>query len=492
MWWHHLGLRLTLGTAALLLLAMLLVDGVVSALWYSAEQRALRLRLEAVLDRAVAQVVLRQQDDAPTEFFFSLAAASGSCLLLFSAQEPVFRTCSGQEALFDPNWRGKAVPWRHVRPLHAERDLRLRDGKTLTVRVVSMEPPVLQQVLAAQGYVLIYIVVNLLALSVIAFFRFTRHIQRPLQSLITATDRMPEQGPRFFSESLGLNELHRLSFSLNSMLRRLERDRLALQAATRELTTKNEQLLANQREMIRTEKLAATGRLAAGLAHEIGNPLGVVQGYLELLQMEEVSDCERQEYCRNALRETERMHTLITHLLQTARTSSAAGELIDMHRLLAEYVAVLRPQALFKGIDVQLRLEADNALVVAEDAAMRQVLLNALLNAVDAIRAAGTGQGSIVVSTRQREREGRAWLDVCVSDNGSGLAPEHAAQIFDPFFTTKEPGMGTGLGLSVSLALVESMGGGLYAVNREEGGMILHIELPQAMPVMPAEPHVEA
>lgn len=333
-----------------------------------------------------------------------------------------------------------------------------------------------------QPLIAIYIVVNALVLSLLFFIRFSVRVSRPLKVLAATAEQYRDDGQRPFPEGEQLSELHQLSFSLNRMLRRLERDRAALQAAAGELAAKNEQLLANQQEMIRTEKLAATGRLAAGLAHEIGNPLGVVQGYLELLQMESAGAGERREYCAKALQETRRMHTLITNLLQTVRNSPVASERIDMNRLLADVVDMLRPQALFRDIDLRLVLEGDHALVVADEAGMRQVLLNAFLNAADAIQATGAGQGRIVVRTRQQEKGGHPWLDICISDSGCGLAPEHAAQIFDPFFTTKEAGKGTGLGLSVSLALVESMGGSMCAANGEEGGMALHIELPQASP----------
>ena len=112
---------------------------------------------------------------------------------------------------------------------------------------------------------------------------------------------------------------------------------------------------------------------------------------------------------------------------------------------------------------------------------IRQVLLNALLNAADAIRAtAGEAGGVIVVSTCQVRVDEAPWLDLCIADSGCGLAPEHADKIFDFFFTTKKPGTGTGLGLPVSLALVEGMGGRMEAVNGEHGGMELHIHLPLA------------
>ncbi len=488
---YGLPIRFSFFVFLLLTGGMLLIDVVASGFWLHHTLKERQRHMEAAIqlysrfpENSLGRDLLSQY--CLYVFTENRLNASDACLEKDEYRNLALHATGGNFSSDDPLW---------IRRLMGTAVLEKKQnnsGSSSILILVEQGQTAWQHILSIHRYIIVYILVNGFILAVVFFFRFNSKVIRPLNRIAYSAESEQIQDTSMFLPVDNLSEMQQISFNLHAMLRRLKEDRATLQMTARELSRKNEQLLANKREMIRTEKLAATGRLAAGLAHEIGNPLGVVQGYLELLQMEEVPDHERQEYCRNALRETERMHTLITHLLQTARTSSAAGELIDMHRLLAEYVAVLRPQALFRGIEVQLRLEADNALVVAEDAAMRQVLLNALLNAVDAIRFAGTEQGCIVVSTRQREREGRVWLDVCVSDNGSGLAPEHAAQIFDPFFTTKEPGKGTGLGLSVSLALVESMGGCLYAVNREEGGMVLHIELPQAMPVMPEEPHVEA
>ena len=332
---------------------------------------------------------------------------------------------------------------------------------------------------ALQPLIAIYIAVNALIFSLLFFFRFSAQVSRPMQAL-TATAQQPHDHIQLaFPEGAALGELHQLSFSLNQMLRRLERDRSRLEAATAELARKNAELLRNQQEMIRTEKLAATGRLAAGLAHEIGNPLGVVQGYLELMQMPDCSASERVEYCTHALRETARMHTLISTLMQTARSQPSEVEQLDMHGVIIDFVQAMRPQGQLKGIELRLCLEAENAMVAGAADKVRQVLLNGLLNAVDAIRATAAQGGLIELRTRQIARDSLFWFEICITDTGCGLAPEHAGKIFDPFFSTKEPGAGTGLGLAVSLSLVESMGGSMYALNREGGGMALRILLPQ-------------
>lgn len=345
---------------------------------------------------------------------------------------------------------------------------------------LTRKPGFFQLLRSSQNYVLAYILLNALILSIMAFFRLQRRLFTPLERLRQQADSFRiVEFPLFLQEYQHLGLIGELNLSLNDMIQRIKRDQESLQQMVVNLEENNRVLRENQAAMIRTEKLAATGRLAAGLAHEIGNPLGVVQGYLELLQITDCSPDERQQYCANALRETKRMDTLITTLLQTARSSPIAGERLDMHRLLGDYVEALRPQAVFKGIALRLRLEAEQPEVLASEDSIRQVVLNALFNAADAIRASGAAKGLIELSSQQVKRDGQTWFELCVSDSGCGLAPEHASKIFDPFFSTKAPGAGTGLGLSVSLTLVEAMGGSMRAQNNEEGGMGLYILLPQ-------------
>lgn len=150
-----------------------------------------------------------------------------------------------------------------------------------------------------------------------------------------------------------------------------------------------------------------------------------------------------------------------------------------MHGVIIDFVQAMRPQGQLKGIELRLCLEAENAMIAAAADTMRQVLLNGLLNAVDAIHTSGERGGVIELTTRQISKDDLPWLEICLTDTGCGLAPEHSDKIFDPFFTTKEPGAGTGLGLSVSLSLVEAMGGSMRALSREQGGMALYIFLPQ-------------
>jgi two-component system, NtrC family, sensor kinase len=256
-------------------------------------------------------------------------------------------------------------------------------------------------------------------------------------------------------------------------------DREKLQQHVASLEQANQQLIATREEMVRTEKLFSVGRLAAGLAHEIGNPVGIVQGYLGLIQQQDVSEQEKQEFCGRAEQELQRISQLVRQLLDLSRPASGLDENVDVHQVLHEVVALLRPQPLMDGIDLRTRLTAEEAFVFGNTSQLLQVFLNCLINAADAIHAGEAGgNGVIEIATDSLKDDTGRTIQVTFSDTGVGFGQEVIANAFDPFFTTKEPGKGTGLGLSVSYALIKAMGGRISLMNRDGGGAVVSIILP--------------
>ncbi|WP_456473544.1 sensor histidine kinase [Desulfolithobacter sp.] len=338
----------------------------------------------------------------------------------------------------------------------------------------------------AEMIMLVYMGVNLLIFGTIGFFRISNHVLRPVERLARLADRYEDNETRLFVEQSGVNEFSRLATSLNSMLSRIERDRTALKESVRKLGLANRRLREKQQEMVRAEKLASVGRLAAGLAHEIGNPLGIVQGYLGLLKQARGLGRDQKEYLHRAEQELERVSCLIRQLLDFARVSTGERREVSVHELLEAERAMVHDLPLFRGITVDCHLDAERDLVVADPGQLRQVFLNCLVNAADAVAAKeGPGlEGRIVLRTENRpvspeEDQGDVLL-ISVEDNGVGIASEILDNVFDPFFTSKEPGKGTGLGLAVSLSIVESLGGTMRLLSRESGGVVVEIELPVA------------
>jgi signal transduction histidine kinase len=281
------------------------------------------------------------------------------------------------------------------------------------------------------------------------------------------------------------NELNRLSKSLNLMLSRISADKEKLRSTVQSLEQANRELQKAQKEIIRAEKLASVGRLSAGIAHEIGNPIGIVIGYLELLKQADVTEDERQEYIQRAEEEIERINTIIRQLLEVSRPAKTGRTTVAVHDLIHDLADVLRMQPLMSGITLSLNLNAAEDTVWADSNQLRQVFLNLIINAADAIKGAGKESGGTLKISTRLETEGNSgkeqpfdYLEISFADDGSGIAEESLGNIFDPFFTTKEPGKGTGLGLSVSFMIVESLGGQMTGESKEGWGTTMSIKLP--------------
>ena len=343
--------------------------------------------------------------------------------------------------------------------------------------------PMFQAIFRAEKVVLVYILINFLVFTVIGFFRMTKLVVRPIERLVRLADQYNDQETVLFASEITGGEFGQLANSLNSMLARIEQDRKSLETTVAELGAANRKLKMHQREMIRTEKLASVGRMAAGLAHEIGNPLGIVQGYLGLLGRSGAQNEEHRDYIRRADQELQRVNALIRQMLNFARISKGEPGYFSIHELLRSVVDMVQVQPVFNTITLTCRLEADRDTVYADQEQLRQVFVNCLLNSADAVNAAGREDDSVVtVSTdnpgSQSEDEQTEFLRIRISDNGIGIAGEQLALIFDPFYTTKEPGKGTGLGLSVSLSIIESTGGRLEMESIEGQGSVLSVFLP--------------
>ncbi len=360
----------------------------------------------------------------------------------------------------------------------------VRRGQTIGgVGINRSLKPMFQVLWRAEKTVLVYILINLLIFSVIGFFRMRKVVVRPIERLVLLADQYNDQQPFLFAADSPGGEFGQLATSLNSMLARIEQDRKSLEETVEELGAANRQLQEQQQEMIRTEKLASVGRMAAGLAHEIGNPLGIVQGYLGLLGRSVNQSDQHRDFINRADQELQRVNALIRQMLDFARVSKGEPEVFSLHGLLHSVVDMVQMQPIFKNIKITCSFDADNDTVYADQDQLRQVFVNCLLNSGDAVTAAGkVDDGVVTISTdvpgSQSEDDQAGILRIRISDNGIGIAREQQAVIFDPFYTTKEPGKGTGLGLSVSLSIIESTGGRIEMESIEGQGSVLSVYLP--------------
>ncbi|TKB09382.1 sensor histidine kinase [Desulforhopalus sp. IMCC35007] len=328
--------------------------------------------------------------------------------------------------------------------------------------------------------VAVYTLVNAIILTVVGFYRLVQLLIRPLDQLVQLANNYVSANHTDELFRRDQNEFGQLAFRLRQMMQRIEKDNLTLRSTVDSLQRTNEKLQQARSEVVRAEKLATVGRLSAGLAHEIGNPLGIVKGYLEMLQHDDISTLECRQFATRAGSEVARMDTIISQLLDYSRQSKPQLTNVNIDEILRDLVVMLRGRKLSRQIDFIENYHTSRVTVMADHDSLRQVFLNCLLNSIDAIEERSdmdTGAISITISF-ERKDESQPTVVVDILDNGAGIDPKQLENVFDPFFTTKEPGKGTGLGLAVSYTLVEQFGGQMSLVNNESGGACVRIQLP--------------
>ncbi len=263
------------------------------------------------------------------------------------------------------------------------------------------------------------------------------------------------------------NEIGQLAAAFNQMV-----ENLAEKQKTLEKTIKK--LKQTQQELLESERLASIGKIAAGVAHEIGNPLTSVLGHTEIiakrLKDSRVKDkVALLDLLGRIRKETERIGRIIRDLLQFSRTPPLIREDVDLNQIIKECVEAFKLQPRFQGIKFVLALKDDLPMVKGNSDQLQQVFANLIVNAADAM----PNGGEIVITTRE---EGE-WVVSTVTDNGVGIPPEEIKKIFEPFFTTKSPDKGTGLGLAISLKIIKECGGKLQAKSKVGEGTTFTIYL---------------
>ena len=371
-------------------------------------------------------------------------------------------------------WRPEAVSITMPAQSFQKSGLRLSAIVVLT--------PIYEKLRQYNKPILFYIAINTSILTLIGLYRIFRIYLRPIDRIVRQADDYHEDGDLFFAFRQEDNELNRLSLSLNRMLNRIKDDKKTLEATIASLEKANTDLKNAQNDILRAEKMASVGRLAAGIAHEIGNPIGIVLGYLEMLKQNDLDADDKVDFLRRTEKEVQRINTIIRQLLDLARPKDSRSQAVTLHSLLEDITDVLRPQPLMTSIRIELDLAAEQDSVWANEEQLRQIFLNLLLNAADAITLRTEGDdGAIRIRTRcvaapDSPQAGR--IQVSFEDNGVGMSPQQIDNIFDPFYTTKEPGKGTGLGLAVCYMIVERIGGSIDARSETGCGSTLTVEIP--------------
>ena len=291
----------------------------------------------------------------------------------------------------------------------------------------------------------------------IVFGRYlvARLITRPVDALVAATGAVADGELSRRAAPAGTREFDRLAASVNRM---------------------TDRLLDAQGLLVRAEKLASVGRLAAGVAHEIGNPLAAIGNYVEVLRRRGADP----ELVASVEREAARIDAIVRSLLDYARPRSGQRDVLDVADVVAGAVALLDAQGVLRGVAVEVRPEPGLPAVRGDRSDLEQVFVNLLLNAVDATGPGGAVRVGLAAGPAQPAGapSSSRTVTVTVDDSGSGIPADLRERVFDPFFTTKEPGRGTGLGLAIVQRIVHDHGGRVDVGTGALGGAAFTVTLP--------------
>jgi two-component system NtrC family sensor kinase len=301
-----------------------------------------------------------------------------------------------------------------------------------------------------------------LVLSVGMCLLLSRALTGPTRALLVAAQRLAAGDLRQrVAPDESIAEIASLGHAFNSMAESIEeRDEQLRQRA--------------QEEIMKSERLAMIGRLAAGVAHEINNPLGGILLFSRLLLKKSSAEGVDRENLERIAREAERCQKIVQGLLEFARQREPKAERLDLNELIEKTLALVEGQALFHNIEIERRLARGLPPVRVDGSQMQQVFMNVIMNAAEAM----DGRGKLTVTSEHDAASRR--VEVSFADTGCGITEENLGRLFEPFFTTKEVGRGTGLGLSISHGIVERHGGSLRVASRAGQGATFTVSLPRA------------
>ena len=343
-----------------------------------------------------------------------------------------------------------------------------------------------------------------LAVLLLIFF-LNLWVSRPLNQLMTVIRNIRQQGSitvepvRIHSS----DEIGQLSLAFHQMMSELQESQNRVKHYTQELKTLNTQLqqdilkrmrteedltrtyheLKNtQAQLIQSGKLASIGELAAGVAHELNQPLMVIYTTIQFIQRSFKKGNLKMEHvvkqCEPLERNSKRMMTIINHLRTFSRQSQPEFSPLDVNTIIENAFLMIKEQLRLHSIDVKQNLSPDLPKILGHTNQLEQVVLNLLTNARDAIEAKGSKEpGQIEITTRVCD-DNTECVEILIEDSGNGILGNHMEKMFDPFFTTKEVGKGTGLGLSISYGIIQDHQGYIGVAETGPKGTTIRIKLP--------------
>lgn len=349
-------------------------------------------------------------------------------------------------------------------------------GVLVRVRIVE-DPSRTVDVVRAVG---LYMALFALALLVFAYMALTRAIVRPIEQLARAAEKVARGGRVLEAPQGGAREITELGTTVREMAARLLAEEEALRDKVAELTTTTRRLSETREQLAGSEHMASVGRLAAGVAHEIGNPIAAIMGMHDLMDGGDLPTEDREDFLRRMRKETERINVVVRDLLDYARPEDAPASGVATPAVVSEVasdvLSLVRPQKEWRGIEATVEVPSELRVGLSAQR-LTQVLLNLLLNAAAALGDKPSGEPRTIRVRARAEEEGTVRIEV--EDDGPGVPAAMRERIFDPFVTTKEVGAGTGLGLSVCRGIVEGARGRIFVDPTYARGARFTIVLPR-------------
>jgi two-component system, NtrC family, sensor kinase len=391
----------------------------------------------------------------------------------------------------------------------------------LSVAAVALALPLLQTPGDVLALVTFIVAADLVVLFLFLRRLLARTVLEPLGRIGRHAERISKGDYHQGIPPEGGEELERLVRSLNAMAQRLIQDQERLADNVRSLDDTNRELVETTEELVRAARMASVGTLAAGLAHEVGNPLGALMASLDSARMRLARGDDPAEGLESAREEAARIDRIVRSILEFARPAAedARVQPVAVGELLERVATLLEGRGVLAGTRLEWSVAPDTPPVRGRPQHLEQVLVNLIVNAVKAMAGvpeprvvisaeAGPGRSSSMLARRAEDPPGTDYTHrrripamiqgeaiaaedapdvlIRIEDTGPGIPESDLDRLFDPFFTTREPGEGTGMGLAITSRIVQELGGVIRAENREEGGARFILRFPAAPPYQPS------
>jgi two-component system NtrC family sensor kinase len=312
-------------------------------------------------------------------------------------------------------------------------------------------------------------------LLIILYFS-TNRIINPLLRMVKATQQIAKGDLSHKVVVRSKDEIGLLANSFNTMTSDLRTANEELldwgRTLEKKVEERTQELTKMQAHLIQSEKLASLGKLAAGVAHEINNPLGGILIYSHLLLEDTPKDSPYYENLKKIAKETSRCKDIVKGLLEFARPKDPEMLQLDINAIVEKSLYIIEGQALFQNIKIEKELAPDLPKIVGDSAQLQQVFMNIILNAAEAMN----GDGTLTLRTQLNGND--KFIDIGFIDTGHGISEEDKKRLFEPFFTTKEVGKGTGLGLAISYSIIQKHLGTINVASEKGKGSVFTVKLP--------------